>query len=526
MTKAELKERWRATPHRPGVYLMKDSAGGIIYVGKAKDLTRRLATYISPSRKPLEHHKTRALIAAIASFDYYETRSDQEALLLEQKFIKDYRPHYNIQFRDDKRFYLLKASRHERIPRFTLVRQKKDDKARYFGPFAHATALKETLEWINRHYRLRTCTARHPGEKEYQHCHADVIRQCSAPCIHRISPEEYQANFQAAMDLLEGRGRKDALEGIREEMMEAADKLDFEKAAVLRDIHDNLVKTFEPARRFTKGAPDLPGTVRPDHDLSELGQALAMAEPPSIMECVDISNLSSNHIVASMVRFTNGRPDNQAYRRYRIRGVDGQNDFASMIEVIRRRYSRILRESTAIHEKPEGISAYAWLKQLSAEGKAPIKVPDLVVVDGGKGQLSAAMEELESVGLADMPVIGLAKQHEEIFFPGESEPLRLDHDTGALKLMQRIRDEAHRFANNYNELLVRRRVKESRLDAFPGMSQKRKELLLSRFKSVPNLRSRSPEEIASLPGISRAWAERLLAWLGDSGQNAGTTTSV
>lgn len=519
MTKAELKERWRATPHRPGVYLMKDGMGGIIYVGKAKDLKRRLANYFSPSRKTLEDHKTRALIASIASFDYYETRSDQEALLLEQKFIKDYRPHYNIQFRDDKRFYLLKASRHERIPRFTLVRQKKDDKARYFGPFAHSTALKETLEWINRHYRLRTCAARHPGEKEYQHCHADVIRQCSAPCINRISPEEYQANFQAAMDLLEGRGRKDVLDGIRDEMLEAADKLDFEKAAVLRDIHENLVKTFEPARRFTKGSPDLPGTVRPDHDLAELGAALGMSEPPAIMECFDISNLSSNHIVASMVRFTNGRPDNQAYRRYRIRSVDGQNDFASMIEVIRRRYSRILRESAAIHEKPEGMSAYVWLKQLSAEGKAPIKVPDLVIVDGGKGQLSAAMEELESAGLSDMPVIGLAKQHEEIFFPGESEPLRLDHDTGALKLMQRIRDEAHRFANNYNELLVRRRVKESRLDAFPGMSQKRKELLLSRFKSVSNLRSRSPEEVASLPGISRTWAERLLAWLGDSTQN-------
>lgn len=507
-----LKERWRATPHRPGVYLMKDSSGGIIYVGKAKDLKRRLANYFAPSRHTLEDHKTRALIASIASFDYYETRSDQEALLLEQKYIKEYRPHYNVQFRDDKRFYLLRASRQEEIPRLSLVRLKKDDGARYFGPFAHSIALRETMNWLNRRFRLRTCRYRNPGPEEYKHCHADVIQHCSAPCVGCIGADEYQANFERATEMLEGRGRKEYLDELAREMNEAAENLDFEKAALLRDTLENIRKTFEPARRFTRNL-DLPGTVRPDEDLAELARALGMSEPPAVMECFDISNLSSNHIVASMVRFTNGRPDNKAYRRYRIRGVEGQNDFASMNEVIRRRYSRILRESEALHQRPAGMGAYAWLKQLGREGRAPITVPDLVIVDGGKGQLGAAMEELAAVGLTDMPVVGLAKQNEEIYFPGESEPLRLDHETGALKLMQRIRDEAHRFANNYNELLVRRRVRESRLDSFPGMTPKRKELLLGRFKSIPAMRTKTPEDFAKLPGISRAWAVRFADWL-------------
>lgn len=297
-------------------------------------------------------------------------------------------------------------------------------------------------------------------------------------------------------------------------MIAASDALDFERAARLRDIRENILKTLEPARRFVRGALDLPGTVDPDRDLLELAQALGMEDPPSIMECFDISNLSSNHIVASMVRFTHGRPDNKAYRRYRIRGVDGQNDFASMLEVVRRRYSRIVSESRALYDKPHGVGAYAWLKQLRAEGKAPITVPDLVVVDGGKGQLSTAMGVLAEIGLADMPVVGLAKRDEEIYFPNHSEPLVLDRDSGALRLLQRLRDEAHRFANNYNELLVRKRVRESRLDAYPGMTPRRKELLLARFHTVPGIKSRTPDEIAEIPGISLAWARRFSEWLG------------
>lgn len=489
---------------------MKGEGGGIIYVGKAKDLRRRLSNYFSPTKATLENGKTRALIAAIVDFDYYEVRTDQEAFILEQKLIKEYRPHYNVQLRDDKRYYLLRASRQETLPRFSLVRLRKDDGARYLGPFVHSTALKETVEWLNHRFCLRSCTARCPGEEEYRHCHDDVIRHCSAPCIGRISVEAYREQFESALDLLEGKGRKEHLDALTQEMMEASEALDFERAAHLRDIRENIIKTLEPARRFARRTNDLPGTIHPDEDLAELAEVLHLPIPPRIMECFDISNLSGNHIVASMVRFTNGRPDNKAYRRYRIRGVDGQNDFASMLEVVRRRYSRIVHESAALYDKPEEMDTYAWLKQLSAEGKAPITVPDLVVVDGGKGQLAIATAVLQDVGLAGMPVIGLAKRDEEVFFPQRREPLVLGADSGALKLLQRLRDEAHRFAHNYNELLVRKRVRESRLDAFSGMTPRRKELLLARFRTVPHILTRTAEELAELPGISLAWARRFL----------------
>ncbi len=491
---------------------MKNDSGGIIYVGKAKDLKRRLANYFAPSRATLENSKTRALIAAIEDFDYYELRNDSEALILEQKLIKDYRPHYNVQMRDDKRYYMLRASIQDKLPRMSLVRLKKEDGARYIGPFVHGGALKETVEWLNHRFKLRSCSARHPGEKEYLHCHDDIIRQCSAPCVGRISEEDYREQFDAAIGLLEGRNRKEHLDDLSAEMMAASDAMEFEQAAKLRDIRENIIKTLEPARRFTRKTGDLPGTLRPSEDLEELGQALGMA-PPVIMECFDISNLSDNHIVASMVRFSNGRPDNKAYRRYRIKGVDGQNDFASMLEVIRRRYSRILHESSSLHKKPHDMDNYSWLLELSAAGQAPITVPSLVVVDGGKGQLNIAYEVLKDFGLEKMPLVGLAKRDEELYRPGISEPLILERNSGALKLLQRLRDEAHRFANNYNELLVRKRVKESRLDAYPGMTEKRKIQLLQAFRSLPNLRSKSAAEIAEIAGISRPWAEKFWLWL-------------
>ena len=492
---------------------MKDAQGNTIYVGKAKDLHRRLASYFSPTGATLANHKTRALINAIASFDYFETRNDHEAFLLESKLIKQYRPHYNIQLKDDKRYPLLKIPKGERLPRFQLSRVRKEDGARYFGPFVHSQALYATQEWLNRHFRLRTCKVKNPGLNDFKHCHADVIRNCSAPCVGRISVENYNRNFEQAVRLLEGVGKKNALDALTEEMMQAADSLDFERAAYLRNIRDNLIKTLEPARRFQKGTPNLPGTVRPEEDMKELGEALGLDEPPAIMECFDISNVSSNHIVASMVRFTNGKPDNKAYRRYRIRTVDGQNDFASMSEVIRRRYSRILMESDAVASRPPDMTLYQWLKKLSAEGKAPINVPDLVVGDGGKGQLSSALADLEAIGLGDLPIEGLAKQREDIFIPHQPAPLRLPHSMGALKLMQRIRDEAHRFANGYNELLYRKRMKESALDDAPVMSAAKKQLLLEKFKSVAAIRKADPASIAAIRGISETWARALLDYL-------------
>lgn len=509
-----LKQKLREVPHQPGVYVMKDRLGAIIYVGKARDLKKRLASYFMASRKTRADRKTRALIDTIADFDIHLTRNETEALLLEGKLIKDYRPRYNVTFRDDKRFLLAKIKPSDPWPRFQLTRVKNDESARYFGPFPHSTALRETISWINRRFGLRVCRPRNPGEAEYRHCHADVIRNCSAPCVGRISHDDYLARVEDACTLLSGKGRREIFDELETEMQAAAERMNFERAATLRDVLENLRKTLNPSRRFSRGR-GMPTTVKPTEDIAELGEELGLPGPPRVMECFDISNVSSNHIVASMVRFTDGLPDNQAYRRYRIRSVEGQNDFASMAEVVRRRYAHILQANAeAVPDATDSQESLIEIHQrLAAEGRTKILLPNLIIVDGGKGQLSSAMRELQRLGLHELPIVGLAKQHEEIFFPNKTEPLRLDHSRGALRLLQRIRDEAHRFANRYNELLYRRRMKESLLDECPAISPRRKQQLLKTFGSIARIRNASPTDLAKLPGISTKAAEEILTWL-------------
>lgn len=516
MSSHALRSKLREVPHQPGVYLMKDRLGAIIYVGKARDLRKRLSSYFIASRKTRADIKTRALIDSIHDFEYHLVRNEEESLLLEGKLIKDYRPRYNVAFRDDKRFLLVRVRLADPWPRFVITRLKKDDGARYFGPYPHSGALRETVAWLNRRSGLRSCRPANPGEADYRHCNADIIRNCSAPCVGRIDRDAYLARVEDACRLLEGKGRREIFDSLRTEMQEASAALDFERAATLRDVIANLELTLVPTRQFARGR-GVPTTVNPAEDLAELGELLGLGGPPQVMECFDISNVSSNHIVASMVRFTAGKADPQNYRRYRIRTVAGQDDFASMAEVVRRRYSRILLENAAaapdLAENQE--SAVDALRRLARDGRARIVLPDLVIVDGGKGQLGMAVRELGSLGLHDLPVIGLAKQHEEIFVPGRAAPILIPHDRGALKLLQRIRDEAHRFANGYNELLYRRRMRESALDDCPGMSPRRKQLLLEKFGSVTRLKKATPAEIAAIPGISEKSAAAILGYLGD-----------
>ena len=512
MVSQELKTKLRDVPHQPGVYIMKDRLGSIIYVGKAIDLKRRVSSYFVPSGKNRASLKTRALMDSIYDFEFHIVRNDEESMILEGKLIKDYRPRYNVAFKDDKRFLHARVRLTDPTPRLSYVRSKKEDNARYFGPFPHSSALIETINWLNRRLGLRVCRAANPGEKDYKHCNADIIRNCSAPCIGRISEEDYLEKIQDACLILEGKGKKALFDELEDEMQAASEVLDFEKAATFRDIIANLKKTLTPTRQFARGR-GVPTTVKPTEDLADLGEALGLSAPPRIMECFDISNVSSNHIVASMVRFTNGHPDNQNYRRYRIQTVTGQDDFASMAEVVMRRYSRILRENTSEDMEHSQESLIDQQRRLAKDGKAKIILPDLVIVDGGKGQLSSAFKQLRALGLQELPIIGLAKQHEEVFFPGKSEPLLIPHDRGALKLLQRIRDEAHRFANGYNELLYRRRMKESALDDCPGMSPRRKALLLEKFGSVARIRKATTQEIAKIPGISENFALNILKHL-------------
>lgn len=523
--KADLRKKLQEVPHQPGVYLMRDRLNRVIYVGKARDLRKRLSQYFTPSRQTLADLKTRALIKSIYDFDIHTVRNEAESLLLEGKLIKEFRPKYNVSFRDDKRFLLLKVHLEDPLPRFQLARMRKEDGARYFGPFAHSGALRTTVAWVNRRFGLRSCRPLEPTDEDFKHCHDDVIKNCTAPCVGKISREAYLARVEEACAFLEGKSR-DLLKDIESQMEQAAAKLQFERAAELRDVLDHLRKTLSPARRFTRTKRGLPENKEASalQDVEELKEVLHLQESPLVMECFDISNISSTHIVASMVRFQNGLPDNKNYRRYRIRTVKGQDDFASMAEVVRRRYARILSQTEEACPEDAEASQEAPLEilqrlgreletQKDARGKPLVRLPDLVIVDGGKGQLSSACGELQRLGLGGLPIIGLAKEFEEIYRPGVPEPLILPHDMGALRLLQRIRDEAHRFANGYHQLLMKRRIAESILDDCPGVSERRKATLLKAFGSVARLRQASPEAMAALPGISLKLANEILQFL-------------
>jgi len=515
----DLQAKLRDVPHKPGVYVMRDRLKRVIYVGKARDLRKRLANYFTPSRAAKVDLKTRSLIESIWDFEWHVVRSEAEAVLYEGRLIKDFRPKYNISFRDDKRFLLVRVDMNDPYPRFQLSRLRKDDGARYFGPFAHAGALRATLNAIRKKFGIRSCRPLEPGERDYRHCLDHIIKNCAAPCIGRITQEDYRRRVDEACEFLDGESRH-MIEQVEEEMKAAAEKLDFEKAAQLRNLLDDLRRTTKPMTRFTRKS--LPSTIDPGADLVTLAEALQLGTPPRVMECFDISNISNTHIVASMVRFKDGVPDRSNYRRYRIQGTPQQNDFASMAEVVRRRYSRVLSEASQAAGEDAGFSqenpaeAVRGLGEPPADAApspVPVNLPDLIIVDGGRGQLSSACAELQRLGLYDVPIIGLAKEFEEIYRPGRPLPLRLPEDSGALKLLQRIRDEAHRFANGYHSLLLKRRISESVLDDIPGVSENRKKALLSEFGSVDRIRKAGAERIASVSGIGPRLGEQIVEYL-------------
>ncbi|MGJ8655972.1 MAG: excinuclease ABC subunit UvrC [Akkermansiaceae bacterium] len=507
----ELRARMHTVPLKPGVYIMRDRLGHVIYVGKAKVLRKRLGSYFLPSRKKRADIKTRALLDSVWDFETHTVRNEEEALILEEKLIKQYRPRYNIALKDDKRYFLVKIDLEAEFPIFKLCRIRRNDGYKYFGPFVHGGALIATLDWINKEFGIWTQAPKGEDDPAYKQVGEVLNRRYGEQYVGEISNQEYRERVADACALLSGKGRRDKVNRLKHEMDVASSQLDFEKAAELRDVIDNLEKTTIKARQFAH-AKSIPTTVLPAEDLAELGDYLRLPRAPGIMECFDISNVSSTHSVASMVRFLNGAPDNSNYRRYRIKTVEGQDDFASMAEVVRRRYYRIAAES--MKENPELEHTQEDLTEvlyrLRAEGRSPIALPDLVIVDGGKGQLSAAHAELTKLGLHDLPIIGLAKQREEIFFPGNSKPLRIDHNQGALKLMQRIRDEAHRYANLYNELLLKKRMRESLLDDCPGMTESRKNALLKKFGSIAKIKKATQAQIESTPGIGPLTAEKII----------------
>jgi excinuclease ABC subunit C len=540
-------------PHKPGVYLMRDRFGTVIYVGKARDLRKRVSHYFQPSRRLGWDLKFNALVEAIHDFDVHVVRNEPESLLLEGKLIKEFQPRYNISFRDDKRFLLLKVNLNDPIPRFSFTRLRLDDGARYFGPFASPGAMRRTLNLVRHKFNLRGCRPLTPGETDYRHCLYAHLKVCTAPCIGNVTHEQYLMQVRAACDFLDGQ-YAELKEQIEAQMRQAATALEFETAAELRDLLADLARATRKTREFVRLPYTLPLAVDPEKDLTELATALGLPAPPRRIEGFDISNISGTFAVASLVSFKNGRPDRANYRRFRMKTVVGQDDFACMAETIRRRYTRLLREGKERHLPRDAEGGEASPQELqraiddisaTAHGQrvmpmtdaaaarhsgniAPgpglppsilhppsstLSLPDLILIDGGKGQLNAACAELAKLGMGGVPVIGLAKEFEEIYRPGCPEPIRLGHETGALKLLQRVRDESHRFANTYNAQLRLKRISESLLDEFPGIGEQRKAALLKRFGSVHRLRLATREQIAEVPGFGGKAAAELKAFL-------------
>ncbi len=495
---ADLQKKIRELPHKPGVYIFRDRINRIIYVGKARDLHRRVSQYFHPSRRGASDPKTKALVDGVRDLEYHTVRSEPEALLLEGKLIKEHRPKYNILFKDDKRFPLVRVHLGDLFPKFMITRLKREDGARYFGPFVNSNALRSTLQILRKKFGIRSCYPTEPGERDYKHCLDHIIKNCSAPCVGTISREDYLAKVSEACEFLEGRARELA-DQLETDMREAAERFDFENAARLRDMISDLRTTAQPTRSFARTTPS---TVVPDEDMESLREVLNLPTLPRRIECFDISNISSTYSVASMVAFSGGRPDRAHYRRFRIRSVQGQNDFASMREAVFRRYRRVLGlpdpTSHTVQDSPPPNRE---------------RLPDLVVVDGGRGQIGSALEAFHALGVTPPPIIGLAKEREEIYYPDSLYPLSIPHTSGAIRLLQRIRDEAHRTANGFHQILLKRRMSESLLDDIPGISSARKLALLERFGSVHRIKKTPSETLASLPGISLTLANKILRHL-------------
>ena len=474
-------------PDKPGVYVFRDRFGEVIYVGKARRLRRRLANYFQPSRRRTADPKTRSLINSIAEWNYELVRSDDEALILESRLIKDYAPRYNILMRDDKRYLLLELDANERFPTLKPARFKRPGSpSRYFGPFPHGYALKTTLEYLLAHFGLRACRTAEPDGETRKRCLKRIVKDCCGPCTGQVTEEQYRARLDAALKVLDG-DITELKDGLAAQISEAAAAQNFEKAAHLRDVLANLVAVFGRRNRSFE-RPGLPGVGSGPAVAAALRERLGLTQELHTVIGFDISNTFGTQAVASMVCFTDGRPDRDRYRRFRIRTVEHSDDFAMMAEAVGRHFGRLL------------------------ENRLPL--PDLLMVDGGRGQLSAALDKLAELGCPPLPVLGLAKRLEEIILPGVAEPLRLDRHDPALRMLQALRDEAHRFAIGYHRSLRDKRMEQSILDTIQGIGPARRKALLTAFGSVRRLRKASAEEVAvRVPGIGRATAERLLAAL-------------
>ena len=604
-----LAEKLANLPSRPGVYLMRDAAAKVIYVGKANDLRARVRSYFNSAD---ERSQVEFLVRRVSDIETLVTSNAKEALILENNLIKQYKPRYNIRLKDDKSYLSIKVTTQHAWPRIFATRKIVKDKNRYFGPFSSAVAARETIDIIEKHFLLRNCTD-HNFKNRTRPCLQFQIKRCLAPCVLAVSPDEYREQVREAMLFIEGR-QQELISELKHRMEEKAEALEFEAAAKIRDQIQAVEKTLEKQRmvshwgadqdifgiyreggfievqvllvrqgkltgnqsyslqdlefpdeeiigslltQFYQGQRFIPDEIllsvaledaeareeyladrkgkkvsivnpqrgdkrqlvemaaanarqsfseRHDQDkarekmLTELQSQLHLKQYPHRIECFDISTIHGAHAVGSQVTFVNGEPDKGRYRHYRIRTIDassGGDDFGMMLEVLKRRFSR---------------------------GEETADLPDLVVVDGGKGQLAMALAAMAELGVTGVDAVGLAKMRvqsaprsaeierseERVFLPGQSNPVILKRNSNALFLLQRVRDEAHRFAITYHKKLRSKQTLYSALDKIPGVGGVRKRALLRTFGSIKRIQDASLEELLKVPSMNEKIAREII----------------
>ena len=598
----DLHEKLNHLPSQPGVYILKSDDGRILYIGKAKTLKKRLRSYF---QGPLAHPRLRALIRRVADFEIVVTGTEVEALILEANLIRLHRPRYNVNLKDDKRYPFLKITVGEAYPRLLVVRRRRQDGSRYFGPYTNVKAMRATIKTLRKIFPIRTCSFSLSGPRSVPLCLDYHIKRCSGPCQGMVSREDYRCMIDGVCLFLSGKKtRLDAF--LRRQMSRAAERENFELAAQLRDqlfalqaviskqklvsadaadcdvlaydsqdkracgvilqiregaiiarqhFHITLSAVSDPADVLStlihwqyEDAALIPREILLSHGLesidlierwlrmkrgkmvtlrvpqrgrkvrlvrmalenaqlllhqtmsegqgkkvrsskpvADLQKELRLKKLPRHIQAFDISNIQGQDAVGSLVVFRDGRPARKEYRRFKIRSVRGQDDFAMMAEVVGRRFRRLVQENR--------------------------RLPHLVVVDGGKGQLSAACKVLNELGIGELPVVGLAKRLDEVFLADRSEAIMIPKTSPALKLLQRIRDEAHRFAIQYHRRLRGRRMRGSELEAIPGIGQKRIRLLLRYFGSLRRVTTSSVDDLRNVPGLGQQLARRVYEYL-------------
>ncbi|MER5743845.1 excinuclease ABC subunit UvrC [Streptomyces sp. NPDC002225] len=624
-------------PDSPGVYRFRDEHRRVIYVGKAKNLRQRLANYFQDLASL--HPRTRTMVTTAASVEWTVVSTEVEALQLEYSWIKEYDPRFNVKYRDDKSYPYLAVTLNEEFPRVQVMRGAKKKGVRYFGPYGHAWAIRETVDLMLRVFPVRTCSAGvfKNAARTGRPCLLGYIGKCSAPCVGRVSPEEHRALAEEFCDFMAGRTGS-YIRRLEKEMMAAAEEMEYERAARLRDDVEALRRAMEKSAVVLADATDADlialaedeleaavqifhvrgGRVRgqrgwvtdrvenvgtqglvehalqqlygeetgdavpkevlvpalpedPDavsqwladrrgsqvslrvpqrgdkkdlmatvqrnaqqalvlhktrrasdlttrsRALEEIAEALGLDTAPLRIECYDISHLQGDDVVASMVVFEDGLARKSEYRRFQIKGFEGQDDVRSMHEVIGRRFRRYLQdkerdgeweqapESTPV--PPDSAPAGTEPREDDGRPKRFAYPPQLVVVDGGQPQVAAARRALDELGIDDIAVCGLAKRLEEVWLPDDDDPVVLPRSSEGLYLLQRVRDEAHRFAITYQRAKRAKRIRSSPLDAISGLGETRKQALIKHFGSVKKLKQATIDEICEVPGIGRRTAE-------------------